>query len=125
VWSEPDAAIGTRATREMRATGLLGAAEVTDTAVVRLPRVYPVYARGFAAHVAAIVAHLATLRGLTAIGRGGAFKYNNQDHSILMGMLAVENIADGGQHDLWAVNSGDEYHEAGEIITASGLAPAS
>ena len=36
--------------------------------------------------------YLNTIKNLHVIGRYGAFKYNNQDHSILMGKLAAENI---------------------------------
>jgi hypothetical protein len=37
-------------------------------------------------------------------------KYNNQDHSMLTAMWAVENVL-GANHDLWEVNADDEYHE--------------
>ena len=43
-------------------------------------------------------------------GRNGMHKYNNQDHSMLTAMLAVENIF-GARHDAWQVNSDLEYHE--------------
>ena len=45
------------------------------------------------------------------VGRNGMHRYNNQDHSMLTAMLAVENILDGAGHDLWAVNVDEEYHE--------------
>jgi hypothetical protein len=60
------------------------------------------------------------VNGLTVIGRYGSFKYNNQDHSILMGMLAAENIAEGTTHDLWAINTDYEYQERTKI-TKTGL----
>jgi hypothetical protein len=53
----------------------------------------------------------------------GPFKYNNQDHSILMGLLVAENIASGAVHDLWSVNSDDVYQERA-IITEQGLVTA-
>jgi hypothetical protein len=37
-----------------------------------------------------------------------------------MGLLAAENIVDGSEHDLWAVNTDDEYQESSRI-TATGL----
>ena len=41
-------------------------------------------------------------------------KYNNQDHSMMTAMLAVENILAGERrYDLWQVNEDAEYHEAG------------
>jgi hypothetical protein len=64
---------------------------------------------------------LRSVGNLIAIGRYGAFKYNNQDHSILMGLLAAQNIAEGKQNDLWEINTDyDEYQEA-SIITTTGL----
>jgi hypothetical protein len=55
---------------------------------------------------------LKSFKNLLPIGRYGAFKYNNQDHSIYMGLLAAENIANGAAHDLWSVNSDyDKYQE--------------
>jgi hypothetical protein len=37
-----------------------------------------------------------------------------------MGMMAAENIVDNAGHDLWNVNSDDEYQESSKI-TATGL----
>jgi flagellar biosynthesis/type III secretory pathway M-ring protein FliF/YscJ len=40
-------------------------------------------------------------------------KYNNQDHSMLTAMMAVDNIAAGvtAKSNLWEVNTEMEYHE--------------
>ena len=59
---------------------------------------------------AVIKKFLAGFGNLQCIGRNGMFKYNNMDHSILSGQLAVENLF-GGKHDLWQVNTEEEYHE--------------
>ena len=39
--------------------------------------------------------------------------YNNQDHSMLTAMTAVDNIIAGvtDKTNLWAVNTDTEYHE--------------
>ena len=37
-------------------------------------------------------------------------RYNNQDHSMLTAMLAVENIL-GADHEIWDVNVEEDYHE--------------
>jgi hypothetical protein len=51
---------------------------------------------------------------LWPIGRYGSFKYNNQDHSILMGLLVADNICDDAAHDLWNVNVDyGSYQEGG------------
>ncbi len=85
-----------------------------------IPRCYPVYKTGYKDDLNKVTDYLRRISSLTLIGRYGSFKYNNQDHSILMGMLASENIADGSQHDLWQINTDDEYQEEA-TITASGL----
>ena len=84
--------------------------------MLRIPQSYPVYSRGYKDHLARIVPFLDSFQGLSAIGRYGAFKYNNQDHSILMGLLAADNILHGAGHDLWAVNTDyDCYQESATI----------
>ena len=55
------------------------------------------------------------------VGRNGMHKYNNQDHSMLTAMLAVENIF-GARHDLWAVNVEADYHEEGRSADGGGRA---
>ena len=40
------------------------------------------------------------------------FKYNNMDHAILTGLYAAQNIVAGRSvHDIWDVNTEEEYHE--------------
>jgi protoporphyrinogen oxidase len=121
LWAEADDKIVERATHELRATGLLGKAPVLAGHVVRVPRSYPVYRRGYREHVACIVDYLQRFRGLTPIGRYGAFKYNSQDHSILMGILAAENILDNRSHDLWSVNADYESYQEDALISETGL----
>ena len=48
---------------------------------------------------------------LQQVGRNGLHRYNNSDHSMLTAMRAVENIIDGTEHDIWAVNAESVYHE--------------
>ena len=45
------------------------------------------------------------------VGRNGMHRYNNQDHSMYTAMLTVENILGQADHDIWAVNVEEEYHE--------------
>jgi protoporphyrinogen oxidase len=121
LWRQADAGLIDQATREMRSTGLIGKARVLAGDVVRLRRCYPVYARGYKKHLDPVVAWLRRFDGLTPIGRYGAFKYNNQDHSILMGLLAAENLLEGKSHDLWAVNTDYDSYQESAKITATGL----
>jgi protoporphyrinogen oxidase len=121
LWQEQDSKLIDLAAREVRSTGLIGDAPVLDGDVVRLRRCYPVYARGYKDKLAPVISYLNTFRGLSVIGRYGAFKYNNQDHSILMGILAAQNLLEGTKHDLWAVNTDYETYQEAATITATGL----
>ena len=46
-------------------------------------------------------------------------RYNNQDHSMYTAMLTVENIF-GANHDIWAVNVEEEYHEEKTVDVRDG-----
>jgi UDP-glucose-4-epimerase GalE len=123
-WVWDDTELIALASREIRNTGLAGTAIISAGHVVRIPRCYPVYQRGYKEHLKPIEQYLSTITGLTAIGRYGAFKYNNQDHSILMGILAANNILEKRNVDLWSINTDyEDYQEAG-IITEAGLVTA-
>ena len=54
---------------------------------------------------------LETIGNLQQVGRNGLHRYNNSDHSMLTAMRAVENLLDGTDHDIWAVNAESVYHE--------------
>jgi len=108
------------AKKELVSTGLVKKEQILDGKVMRVPRCYPVYSHGYRKPLKVIENFLRQYKHLQVIGRYGSFKYNNQDHSILMGQFAVENILDDGKHDLWNVNSDDEYQES-SIITETGL----
>ncbi|MGA8633100.1 MAG: hypothetical protein WB573_22290 [Terracidiphilus sp.] len=53
---------------------------------------------------------------LFLIGRNGMHKYNNQDHSMLTAMTAVENIVNGvtTKDNIWMINTEMEYQEDAE-----------
>jgi protoporphyrinogen oxidase len=120
-WSLSDGALGQIAINDVRLTGLISNAEVTQTSVTKLHRCYPVYERGYRGQVQLIREFLETINGLHAIGRYGSFKYNNQDHSILMGLLVVDNIIRGADHDLWAVNTDYDDYQESALIDESGI----
>jgi len=127
-WRQSDAELIALAEVELRKIGLLGDAKVLAGHVERVARCYPVYRLGYHQHVVALATYLRRIRGLSVIGRYGAFKYNNQDHSILMGILAAENVLHERKHDLWSVNADyDVYQEppakgAGDSLLERGLA---
>ena len=70
------------------------------------------YDRGYRQHLQVIQRFLATVDNLQTIGRSGMHRYNNMDHSMLTGMLAVQNVL-GANHDLWEANEEEGYLEEG------------
>lgn len=121
LWNAADDSLVRMAEAEIRSTGLIGDAAILAGQVFRVRRCYPVYRSGYKDHLAKIVSYLDGFTGLTPIGRYGAFKYNNQDHSILMGLLAAENLLDGTAHDLWGVNTDYESYQEMASISETGL----
>src|SRR5262249_26041774 len=83
LWKRPDAQLIERAAAEIHSPRLVERGRILDGHVVRLRRCYPVYATGYKQPLGQVTSYLSQLQGLTVIGRYGAFKYNNQDHSIL------------------------------------------
>lgn len=121
IWSQDPGELVISATHEIVRTGLVREGDVKEGEVVRLPRCYPVYFRGYSEVMKPVEEYLSSVEGLHVIGRYGAYKYNNQDHSILMGMRVSENILDGAGHNLWAINTDYEVYQESSVITKTGL----
>ena len=113
IWSMQDQQIIKQASDEFALTGLLKSANIIDGKVVRINKCYPVYESGYREKLQPVETFLDSLSNLSVIGRYGAFKYNNQDHSIYMAILAAENITENAGHNLWAVNTDyEDYQES-------------
>ena len=110
LWSMPDEALIELAKRELETLGLGRAADVESGAVARMPKAYPVYDTGYGDALKVVRSFLGQFENLYPVGRNGMHKYNNQDHSMLTAMFAVENIK-GAKHNIWAVNDEQEYLE--------------
>lgn len=121
IWKEDNNKLIELAKQEIKITGLTQGAEILDGHVYRIPRCYPVYSTGYKEQLQPVEDFLKTYKNLIPIGRYGAFKYNNQDHSILMGFLAAENVVKNAGHDLWAINTDYESYQEQSLITETGL----
>jgi len=77
-----------------------------------VPKTYPAYF-GTYRRFDEVKKYLDRYENLFLIGRNGMHRYNNQDHSMLTAMLAVENIIKGvkSRDNIWSVNTEEEYHE--------------
>ncbi len=110
LWNLSDDQLIKLGTREVSLLGLANSEEVEDGTVIRMPKAYPVYDLTYKKALDQICSFLRRFDNFQLVGRNGMHKYNNQDHSMLTALLAVENIL-GAHHDLWAVNVEKDYHE--------------
>ncbi len=121
LWRMRDDELIALGTREIAAIGLARADEVVDGCVERVPKAYPIYDSSYREHLDILRSFIARFPNLQTIGRNGLHRYDNQDHAMLTGMLAVRNVMFGERNDVWSVNVDDEYQE--EIRLEKALAP--
>jgi protoporphyrinogen oxidase len=114
LWTMSDDDLVKLATRELAELRLARPEQVERGYAVRVPKAYPMYDAEYSDRVAVIRSWLDDVENLHQIGRNGLHRYNNSDHSSLTAMRTVENICDGTQHDIWAVNAESVYHETHE-----------
>jgi protoporphyrinogen oxidase len=97
---------------ELAKIGIITTADVLDSTVIRMPKTYPAYF-GVYDRFDEIRQYIDTFDNLFLVGRNGMHKYNNQDHSMLTAMTAVDNIIAGrtDKSNIWAVNTEMDYHE--------------
>ena len=119
-WKKEENDLIKLATNELEKSGLNRGAAICNGHVFRIPRCYPIYFKGYRKYLDIIRKSIDRYEDLSVIGRYGSFKYNNQDHSILMGINAAININGETQVDLWEINSDYEYQEKA-LITKTGL----
>jgi protoporphyrinogen oxidase len=110
LWRMDDEALLSLARQEVSSLGLARPEEVVDGLVVRQSKAYPVYDGHYRRRLQLLQEYLAGFANLQTIGRNGMHRYNNQDHSMLTGILAARNTL-GERHDLWIVNTERSYYE--------------
>ena len=108
LWTMEDSSLISLASRELEQLGLAEAIAVVDGVVIRQPKAYPVYDGDYRASLAHIQGYVARFSNLQTIGRNGMHRYNNQDHSMLTGILAARNLT-GEKRNLWDVNTERSY----------------
>ncbi|HKI10734.1 MAG TPA: NAD(P)/FAD-dependent oxidoreductase [Candidatus Acidoferrum sp.] len=112
LWQLSDEEMARLAITELEKIGIIEAREVVDWHVERVPKAYPAYF-GVYERFGEVQEFLDGFQNLFLVGRNGMHKYNNQDHSMLTAMVAVDNIIAGRteKSNIWAVNTEMEYHE--------------
>jgi protoporphyrinogen oxidase len=97
---------------ELASIGIIDSKSVSDSKYIRMPKTYPAYF-GTYSNFHKIRKFTDGFSNLFLIGRNGMHKYNNQDHSMLTAMAAVENIIskETSKENIWNINTHEEYHE--------------
>jgi protoporphyrinogen oxidase len=111
LWSMADHDLVALAARELEQLRLAPRSKVERGYAIRVPKAYPIYDADYAGRVEVIRNWLDGIENLQQVGRNGLHRYNNSDHSMLTAMRAVDNMLDGADHDIWAVNAESVYHE--------------
>jgi protoporphyrinogen oxidase len=112
LWIKPDQEMIDLGVSELEQIGFLKKEDVLDACVLRMPKAYPAYWGSFTQlHV--VREYVDTVPNLFLVGRNGMHRYNNQDHSMLTAMMAVDSIVEGSvdKAPLWDVNLEMTYHE--------------
>jgi protoporphyrinogen oxidase len=119
LWRMSDKEMIALAAGELEQIGLASRKDVLDAVVIRVPKTYPAYFGSYH-RFDEVRRYVDAFENLYLVGRNGMHKYNNQDHSMLTAMTAVDNIVSGrtDKSNIWAVNTEQEYHE-----TKSAAAP--
>ena len=112
LWSSPDADLIRLGCEELGRIGIIDAADVLDGTVIRMEKTYPAYF-GTYHRFGEIRDFVDKFHNLFLLGRNGMHRYNNQDHSMLTAMVAVDNILSGesGKANLWEINTEQDYQE--------------
>jgi protoporphyrinogen oxidase len=112
LWSRTDAEMIELAKTELASMNMLDRPDVLDATVIRMPKTYPAYFGSYD-RFPEVIAWANSFQNLFLVGRNGMHKYNNQDHSMLTAMTAVDNIIGNvrSRDNLWALNTEQDYHE--------------
>jgi len=112
LWKKSDEEMVRLATGELEKIGIIDGSKVLDATVLRMPKTYPAYF-GTYDRFPRLREYLDGFTNLFLVGRNGMHKYNNQDHSMLTAMTAVDNILAGrvDKENIWSINTEQEYQE--------------
>ena len=113
IWHFSESKMIQFASDEMIKLGFINSVDnVLDAKVIKVPKTYPAYFGSYS-EFNQIRNFTDSIDNLFLVGRNGMHKYNNQDHSMLTAMQAVQNIInnDTDKSNIWAINTEEEYHE--------------
>ena len=111
-WNMPDEQLIKIGKQEIEKIGLVNKEDIIDGFVYKVKNAYPVYNFGYQKTLSEAKKFVKTINNLELCGRGGLFRYNNQDSSILTGFYAARKIINPAFNiDTWSVNEEKDYLE--------------
>ncbi len=112
LWNKTDTEMLAFAKKELADINIIQQEDVLDGTVIRMPKTYPSYIGAYE-QFDNIRKYIDGYANLFLIGRNGMHKYNNQDHSMLTAMQAVQHIKNGitNKAAIWEINTEEDYHE--------------
>ena len=111
LWTMSDTELIEMGKSEVDRIGLANSGDIEDGCVIRVPKSYPIYDTDYRDGLETIRKFIDGFNNFQTVGRNGLHRYNNQDHAMLTGMLAVRNLVLGERNNLWSVNTDQEYLE--------------
>ncbi|HYL37513.1 MAG TPA: NAD(P)/FAD-dependent oxidoreductase [Bryobacteraceae bacterium] len=119
LWRRPDEEMIALARRELAVMNIADPNDCLDATVIRMPKAYPAYFGSYD-QFPRIIEWADRFENLFLIGRNGMHRYNNQDHSMLAAMTAVDNLVAGitSRENLWSLNTEMEHHEEPQAAAA-------
>lgn len=96
IWKKTDEELFESCSRFLIKNKFLDKSDVKGYFTKRIAEVYPVFKKGYLAHLHAALDYLAGAGNVFTIGRQGLFSYANMDHCIDMG-LKMGALVDGGK----------------------------
>jgi protoporphyrinogen oxidase len=115
-WNLPEQELVRFAVAELEKIGLAEEGDFLDGTALKIPLAYPAYFGSYD-RFDVIRQFTDSFENLFLIGRNGMHRYNNQDHSMLSAITAVENIIGNvrTKENIWAVNTEKGLHESKSI----------
>lgn len=112
LWIKSDEEFIQFAINELASINIIDKINVIDSTIIRMPKAYPAYFGSYN-EFNKIRKFTDSFENLFLIGRNGMHKYNNQDHSMLTAITAVENIKNNivSKCNIWEINTEQEFHE--------------
>lgn len=112
LWKMSDKELIELAKDELEKAELVKKIDIIDGFVIKEKDSYPTYYLGHKPYFEILKSYVSKFENLQLIGRGGMYKYNNQDHAIYSGILAARNFLAGrNKYNVWAINEDAEYLE--------------